>query len=292
MSNVTWCYHPVKIKTDDGDIRLVPCGKCPVCLRKKRQAWIFRNQIEFDHAEDAWFVTLTYNEEYCPSRVSKDDLRNFFRRFNYARKKLGFVKPVRYFACGEYGKTTHRPHYHALLYNTGFSNTKHPSVLHKTLEGAWDKGFVSLDVVNDARIGYTSKYILKSYIKKDGDLKPFMVCSKNPAIGSQFLTDRQRNYLRMSDNTLVSVHGGATTSLPRYYRDRLYTDDEKASSEYASLQKKHDADMQKNEFRRVKDYMAKYQSYDDFAFWNDGQSMRQQQEDAEWRKFNKKNEQL
>ncbi|MCE3047900.1 hypothetical protein LW137_00305 [Helicobacter sp. faydin-H23] len=81
------------------------------------------------------FVTLTYSNEFLPSppSVSKRELQLFLKRL---RKALG-DKKIRYYACGEYGDTFLRPHYHLIIF--GMGNTSEEV---KLIEKIWNKGLI------------------------------------------------------------------------------------------------------------------------------------------------------
>lgn len=128
------CYHPInRFIESSGHAYLLPCGRCSACLERKRQGWILRAQYAMNEYRYAYFITLSYSDEFLPyeyftqkkkgvavspistgeSVLCPYDLRLFFERFRIASKaKFG------YFACGEYGdvKNTHRPHYHICLF--------------------------------------------------------------------------------------------------------------------------------------------------------------------------------
>lgn len=89
----------------------VPCGKCIGCKSDKAMMWSIRCYHEASLHERNAFVTLTYED--APPALVKEDLQKFFKR---ARHSFDF----RYFACGEYGEATHRPHYHALIFGQDF----------------------------------------------------------------------------------------------------------------------------------------------------------------------------
>lgn len=128
--------------------RTVPCGKCAGCIRSRQNSWFIRarNEVlslrpmidgfntafkdnERDNPCQAWFVTLTYDDEHITtSHTYKDpwgydtpvytlnykNLSDHFHTFNkwYRRNhSTGFS----YFGCGEYGTRFHRPHYHILF---------------------------------------------------------------------------------------------------------------------------------------------------------------------------------
>ena len=99
-----------------GSIKL-PCGKCAGCRAQKSREWADRMILELDHSKTAVFLTLTYNDDNLPVKLQvttgqtemtlqKRDLTLFFKRL---RKKFP-EKEVRYYAVGEYGKRTLRPH--------------------------------------------------------------------------------------------------------------------------------------------------------------------------------------
>ena len=116
----------------------VPCGKCADCRRANQNAWTWRLLSEFYTAKKrGWnvgFITLTYSNEYLPHipcccfknpleytkipcfsrehvRGWIDDVRQFFKYHRGFKNE----KNIRYFVCSEFGSSTHRPHYHALL---------------------------------------------------------------------------------------------------------------------------------------------------------------------------------
>ena len=107
--------HPTYKKSA---IRLeVPCGKCHECQEQRREMWSLRLSEEAkDHLNTA-FITLTYNDEnmlWCGDygTLQKKDLQDWLKRL---RRQIEPLK-IRYYAVGEYGTNTMRPHYHVLLF--------------------------------------------------------------------------------------------------------------------------------------------------------------------------------
>ena len=88
----------------------VPCGKCLECRIQHARAWADRCVVEAKQYDDNYFVTLTYDDAHLPAKNSlvPDDLQKFMKRL---RKHFPNNK-IRFFACGEYGDTSWRPHYH------------------------------------------------------------------------------------------------------------------------------------------------------------------------------------
>lgn len=149
-----------------GKVVKVPCGKCIECKKDRAKAWAFRLMCEAKEHKTAVFLTLTYDPENVPlvpgapfpfyATLSSYDLQAFFKRlrFNLDGRK------IRYYACGEYGTTTYRPHYHAIVFGLDFSDL--PAV-----EKSWNQGFVKLDEVNVATVNYVAGYVQKKLYGSD-----------------------------------------------------------------------------------------------------------------------------
>jgi hypothetical protein len=110
---------PVKIEDGSPQGLYVPCGKCIACRIARTREWTVRIMHEMSCHDNAVFATLTYDDDHLPPdrSISKDELQRFIKRL---RKELGDRK-IRYFACGEYGETTNRPHYHAIIFGLGLT---------------------------------------------------------------------------------------------------------------------------------------------------------------------------
>ena len=114
------CINPVTI-TNKASISQekmeVPCGKCIECRIHQRKEWSLRLLHEMAYHERSVFLTLTYSDENLPDdlSISKRHLQLFLKRL---RKQSG-RKGIKYFATGEYGESTQRPHYHAIVFGVG-----------------------------------------------------------------------------------------------------------------------------------------------------------------------------
>jgi len=153
--------------------------------------------------------------------LRKKDVQNYFKRL----RKLVPDQSVRYYACGEYGTKNHRPHYHMIVFNVPDS---------KTFADAWSLdgvqlGSVHVGKVSGDSVAYTMKYIDKSqFVKKHSrdDREPeFPLMSKG--LGQNFLTDDMRRYYSDDLGRLhVTREGGRKSAMPRYYRKKLYDDEQ------------------------------------------------------------------
>ena len=203
---------------------LVPCGKCLQCRIKKRKEWAMRCLHEMDSHDDSVFITLTYNDNYLPDNASlrKADLQKFFKRL---RKRLGERK-IRYFACGEYGDQTQRPHYHAIIFGLSLSKDDKQMVVDSWSFCDWSNRSIydnSFGMAEPDSISYVAQYIDKKY---SGDLAEEEYVKKNrePVFKLSSL-GIGRNYCDSNASNLrhyASVrYRGKDLNLPRYYLDRL-----------------------------------------------------------------------
>ena len=219
------CTRPFHIKNPDrfkykkpnqlvGDEWLdVPCGHCLACRIARTREWTVRLLHESEFWEDTIFVTLTYDEEHLPSDHSlvPRDLTLFFKRL---RKDLGDRK-IKYYACGEYGDTFGRPHYHAIIFGLSPKDKK-------LIEDNWRLGFVKLGSVTYDSCRYVAGYVQKKLYGKaskeydeKGIIAPFSRMSKG--LGESYV-DKYWN--KLYDMNTVTVRG-VPMGLPRYYQKKL-----------------------------------------------------------------------
>lgn len=231
------CYNP---KIYNG--YLVPCGQCYACKLKRSNDWSIRLKQEYiNHNQKCLFITLTYDDDNLNivkdiPYISEDD-KLLFQKASYPfnqgiavlkkrdiqlfNKRARHVLPnFTYFLVGEYGPTTLRPHYHALYFGLDMSS-------YELLSGLWTQGFVKINSVTPGRISYVSKYSLlpthiPEFLRKK-EYRPFMICSKG--MGIQFLQTQQVHDMYNADDKLYYLDNGYKKSLPRYYRNKLFSED-------------------------------------------------------------------
>lgn len=200
--------------------RQVPCGRCYPCRQNLSRSWQFRLQQEEHFSKCSFFVTLTYSDDNLPSdfKLQKRDVQLFLKRF---RKLEDFPRQLKYFCVGEYGGKFGRPHYHLLMF---FSNYRDIFAVDSQLQKSWNVGFTHIGSVSAASINYVCGYVIG---RKDEDenFKTFSLCSNG--LGSKYLD----THCKILDNTerdfTARGVGGSRYSLPRYYRDRLFSDERK-----------------------------------------------------------------
>lgn len=220
------CISPLNIKhPSEGKVRLnVPCGKCINCLGTRRNDWTFRLEQEQRASNTSHFITLTYDENhltYTPEHIEtlyKPHLQKFFKKLRYAQYKLGNKDKIRYYAVGEYGTKTQRPHYHAIMFNLD-------TEILTQLTQLWGKGLTHSAITSPATIRYVTKYLINKVGDYNDRDKPFAIMSKQ--LGIDYLHDKFQ-YHRDTQSLTVTNNSGTKQPLPRYYAERMFSKDEKA----------------------------------------------------------------
>lgn len=239
------CSFPITIKNPAAKLDRsaaayipVPCGTCPKCLDTRVNGWIFRLLQHEKISTSAHFVTLTYGTNDNPlghttpnglKTLVKSDYQKFMKvlrnqyRYRAINPETGRYKyyydrvpNIKYFACGEYGSKRQRPHFHAIIFNTDAN----------LITQSWPHGFVHIGSVTGASIAYTLKYMHKPkkvFAENDDRLPEFQLQSQG--LGENYITPQIVKYHQNDLSRLYcTMSGGQKTAMPRYYRNKIYTD--------------------------------------------------------------------
>lgn len=228
----------------------IGCGKCMECLRKKSRNWQVRLHEEIKTDTSGLFVTLSYSNESL-KELEKKVLNNHYKTINEIRENTNkyieweldgydldnaiakwsirkflerwrkkYKTSVKHWLVSELGqKNTERLHIHGLLFTT---ETK------ETIEKIWKYGNIWIgDYVN----GKTINYIVK-YINKQDSLHkhyiPVVLCS--PGIGNNYIKSKTVKINRFQGKDTKEYYitnNNIKLPLPIYYRNHIYTDDQK-----------------------------------------------------------------
>lgn len=128
------------------------------------RSWAVRCVHESQLYERNSFLTLTFDDAHIP-----DDWSIRPRHWQLFAKKLRRLRgPFRYFAVGEYGDRSLRPHYHALIFGLGFDDLVkvdqeggEPVCTSPELVERWGQGFVTVGNVTYRSAAYCASYALK-----------------------------------------------------------------------------------------------------------------------------------
>jgi len=280
------CYRPLRAyvthnKTDNGKDEIVftkpnriykeldlPCGQCIGCRLSHANQWAIRCYHESTLHDTNCFITLTYDDKHLPNDYSlrKDHAQKFIKRL---RKTL-YPKKISYYLCGEYGDTTWRPHFHALIFGYDFpdkikiqnTEVENPYYLSQTLTKLWNKGNHLIADVSPENCAYTTRYCVKKitgdaqkdhYTRTIIDIEPvtgevlhyaenvelepeFALMSRKPAIGKNWYAKYKSDCYPSS----YLVTNGKKHGIPKYY-DKLLQEEDEARLQQIKLKRKFKA---------------------------------------------------
>ena len=238
------------------DVMLLPCGKCLGCRLRQRQDWETRMLMESKTLAPAWFLTITWNQEYIPGMIREtgefirgathqwttgevpdivqillqEDMVNFNKRL---RKKQStsskWGSDLRYFYCGEYGEQTGRPHHHGIYYGLEIPDLKkkkgdNPYFESEELDKIWGMGNIIIAEASPETMAYVAGYVTKKCYGQDakryrelGLPEPYCCMSRNPGLGYQYYKEHKEQMYR--DDGLY--FNGKKRPIPRYF-DKKY----------------------------------------------------------------------
>lgn len=217
----------------------LPCGQCIGCRLDRAQQWAIRCYHEASMYQHNAFITLTYDNTHIPTNHSLA-IREWQLFMKKLRKHFAPSK-IRFFACGEYGPQTLRPHYHALLFNCYFPDQKLLKTLSnnqklytsETLTSLWSYGLPTIGAVNYQTAGYCARYVVKKWTGKLADdhyfrvspidgktyrvMPEFSVQSRMPGLGTAWF-EKYKSDCFPSDFLIVDGH---KVPVPRFYSLKL-----------------------------------------------------------------------
>lgn len=160
------------------------------------------------------FVTLTYADCHLTWRhnvpqLNKKQLQQWFKDVRKTGAK------IRYYAVGEYGSKTFRPHYHVLLFG---------DVSEKVIRECWTYGNVHIGAVTQASVNYCLGYLVsgKTWQMRHHREPPFSLMSTKPGLGANYLSPAMIAWHRSGRKNYVLVDG-AKRHLPRYYKTKIFS---------------------------------------------------------------------
>lgn len=226
------CSYPVILGG-----RAVGCGQCLACRVNKRRIWAHRIMLEASLHGDNSFVTLSYSTDHMPDDYSlrPADLCNYLKRLRFKISPLR----IRYFAAGEYGEDTFRPHYHLVIFGLkgclrGVTQVNQRGYCCENCSfhaATWGLGNVYLGEVSYQSAAYCAGYTVKKWTGKEdeyaGRYPEFARMSKNPGLGAGFMDEVASTLMEHGlDATLEDVptalrHGKVIMPLGQYLTRRL-----------------------------------------------------------------------
>lgn len=184
--------------------------------------------------EGSCFVTLTYDEAHVPAEgtLVPEDLRNWIKRL----RKVFAPEKVRYYAAGEYGDQSWRPHYHAALFGMSADVAGGVDGCSGLVARTWPYGYTYVGDLTRESAQYVAGYVTKKLNKKDDprlvgrhpefsrmSLRPGIGAGAMEAVAGSLMWDRGglEEVERNVDVPGALCHGGKSLPLGRYLKRRL-----------------------------------------------------------------------
>lgn len=214
----------------------LPCGKCMPCRLARRRLWVTRQRLEATSHGDNCFVTLTYRNDELPAgyQLQPADLRLFLKRL---RERIKPIR-IRFFAVGEYGDESERPHYHLSLFGVSGltdkagSRYRHWGFAHE-IQLAWDRGQTFTVPFSDLTARYVAGYTVKKMTAKDdwrlaGRHPEFARMSNRPGLGAPAIqqlasTIIKTGYGMQANGSLLDVPTTLTVGREKLHLGRYLT---------------------------------------------------------------------
>lgn len=244
-----WQPPPVK----DERVRYVPigCQKCMECRNKKTREWQVRLQQEISHNKKAHFITLTFSNEKLAKVLNEIDEYNRYNgleqlegydldnqvatwatRYFLENWRSKYKKSLRHWFVTELGhQGTENIHIHGIVW------TDQPI---SAVKEKWTYGFVwtgkevmdngkpiQMNYVNEKTISYITKYVNK--VDED-HIEYQSIILTSPGIGKGYTEsyDAQINkYQGKETKEHYRTKSGTKLALPIYYRNKLYTENQR-----------------------------------------------------------------
>lgn len=229
----------------------IPCGHCIGCQLKYSRDWANRCMLESLDHDESYFITLTYNDDNLPSSVYydkdtgeelishslvKDDFQKFMKRLRRYYERKGYENKLRFFACGEYGPQTGRPHYHVIVFGLHLDDLK----IHTTSDNGnnyytsefvskcWqNKGYCLVTECTWDTCAYVARYVTKKKVNMTSDkdiyddmniAKEFVLMSRRPGIAKNYF-DKHKDEIYKTDELFIK--GKSFVAKPPKYFDNL-----------------------------------------------------------------------
>lgn len=207
----------------------IGCGECYECRKQKAQAWKVRLNEEIKVQKYAYFVTLTFSNEDLKKIMNETGqsecngiatlaVRRFLERWRKKNKKS-----VKHWLITELGhENTERIHLHGILF------TDYP-INNNYLQDLWKYGNTDIgEYCNERTINYIVKYVTKIDTNHK-HYKAVILCSAG--LGENFVhTLAAKNtyrYKPQKSAEFYTLPNGNKVALPIYYRNKLYTQEER-----------------------------------------------------------------
>lgn len=219
-------YNPPELVDERVKWVSTGCGQCIECRNQKKREWQIRLHEEFKHDNTGKFVTLTFSDESLRElerAVGKKEcnavatlaVHRFRERWRKSEKK----SPKHWLVTELGHENTERIHLHGIIFTEKGE---------EYIKEKWKYGNIYIgEYCNEKTVNYIVKYVSKQDEKHPG-YKSVILTS--PGIGKGYMnrTDWKNNrYKKGETKETYRLPNGAKTALPIYYRNKIYTEEQR-----------------------------------------------------------------
>lgn len=228
----------------DERLKLVPvgCGQCMECRKQKANGWKVRLLEEIRTSTNGIFVTLTFSDASIkklnvdiPGEYEGYDRDNKIAtlavRRMLERWRAKFKKSFKHWLITELGhEGTENLHLHGIIFIDDWKQDNMNIPKEELIRKYWGYGFTYCGYsMSEKTVNYVVKYMMKPD-PKHKTFKPIVLCS--PGIGNKYvkrpnaIKNKYNNNTDKTDET-YKTRKGFSVALPTYYRNKIYTEDER-----------------------------------------------------------------
>lgn len=228
----------------------IGCQQCIECRKKKAREWQVRLTNHVLTNRNGIFITLTFSNEsiqklhkYTIEQIDKEieKAKTHYEREKLDLKKEGYeldneiaTKSIRLW-LERIRKKTKKSIHHWLITEIGHEGTQNVH-LHgiiwtentKEILNLWQYGYIWQGTyVNSKTVNYIIKYITKQDLQHQ-NFKPKILTSKG--IGSNYINTpqaKENKYKEPGTREYYRNNNGTKIGLPIYYRNKIYTEEER-----------------------------------------------------------------
>lgn len=228
----------------------IGCGRCKQCRDQRARQWQVRLLEDIKDNTNGIFVTLTFNTESLIKLTW--DVRNYImvdgRRIRFKRQLEGYTldneicKRAVHLFNGRWRRKYKKAIRHWLVTELGGGETEHVHIhgiiytkeLIENIQERWEYGFMwpkknidgeNINYVSERTVNYITKYINKIDFEHP-EYYPKILCS--PGIGRGYIKRSEYNNFKYEDTIEgYKTRTGHMIALPAYYRNKIYTEDER-----------------------------------------------------------------
>lgn len=225
----------------------IPCGHCIGCRLAYSRDWAARCVLEQKQHNSSYFITLTYDDLHLVWSASVDedtgeilgtptlvkrDFQLFMKRLRKKYEKKYKGSKLRFFAAGEYGDKSFRPHYHAIIFGLVLDDLvpykgsgSFRLYTSDWLQELWPNGMVVVGEATFETAAYVARYVCKKVngsekekYDKLGIIPEFSLMSRKPGIAAYYVDE---NIEHLLDDLYISVStatGGKKFPAPKYFK--------------------------------------------------------------------------